>query len=432
MNINRVLRHPLLKSSLVYTMADAINKAVPFFILPILSYYLLPSDYGIVANYNVLLSIFSIFVMIGVNGAIGVNYYKISKEELSRLIFNGLFLISISTVIIFTLVFIFNDTIYSFVKVPMKYQLLAVAMSLASALTGINLSLWRLEEKPLKFGVYQISQTVLNAGLSLLLVIVYKLGWVGRINGVLIASLSFGLLSLILIYRRGYLSIQFDKALFLGVLAFGLPLIPHSLSFWMRSGIDRIFITKFVGEAATGLYSTGFQFGILIAFLTGAFNNAFVPYMYKLLSEEDEERLNRNKENLKKMILMGMGALVVLCIVFTLFSNFILTYLFSDKYAGASQFIFWAILSQTFQGMYLFFVNYIFFVKKTKGLATITFTCAALQVVLSFTLIQSIGAIGAAYATAIVSFVNFVMVAWYSNKVYPMGWFKFKSDKMVI
>ena len=66
MNINRILKHPLLKSSLVYTITDAINKAVPFFILPILSYYLLPSDYGIVANYNVLLSVFGVFVMIGV------------------------------------------------------------------------------------------------------------------------------------------------------------------------------------------------------------------------------------------------------------------------------------------------------------------------------------------------------------------------------
>jgi len=423
MNINRILRHPLLKSSLVYTISDAINKAVPFFILPILSYYLLPSDYGIVANYGVIVSIFSIFVLVGVGGAITVNYFKISRDELSRFIFNGILIISISCVLIVSIVLFFHETIYSFVKVPLKYQLLAVSMAFASSLTGINMSLWRLEEKPLNFGAYQISQTILNAGLSLILVVVYKMGWVGRVNGMLVASLSFGLLSLILIYKRGYLNIKFDKTLFLGILAFGLPLIPHSLSFWLRSGVDRIFITKYVGESATGLYATGFQFGVLISFLTMAFNNAFVPYMYKLLSEEDDKKLNRNKENLKKMILFGIGALGVLCILFTLFSNFILTILFSDKYSEASQFIFWAILSQTFQGMYLFFVNYIFFAKKTKGLAVITFTCASLQVVLSYILITSIGAMGAAYSTAIVSFVNFAIVAWYSNKVYPMGWF---------
>jgi O-antigen/teichoic acid export membrane protein len=421
-NLDKILKHSLLKSSLIYVITDAINKAVPFLILPILSYYLLPSDYGIVANFGVLVSIISIFVLVGVNGAIAVNYFKLSKEELSRYIFNGITIIGVFSFILLFIVLLFNETIYLFVKVPLSYQLLAVATALASALTGINLSLWRLEEKPVKFGVYQISQTALNLGASLVLIIVYKLGWVGRINGMLVATLSFGLLSLILIYKRGYLRIKFNHKLIFAILAFGLPLIPHSLSFWLRSGVDRILITKYIGEAATGLYATGFQFGILIAFLTGAFNNAFVPYMYKLLSEKDESILDKNKENLKKMILIGIVGLIILCVLFTLLSNIVLTTFFSDRYSGASEFIFWAILSQTFQGMYLFFVNYIFYVKKTKGLAAITFTCAILQVILSYILIINIGAIGAAYATALVSFVNFVMIAWYSNKVYPMGW----------
>lgn len=422
MNLGKILKHSLLKSSLIYVITDAINKAVPFLILPILSYYLLPSDYGIVANFGVLVSIISIFVLVGVNGAIAVNYFKLPKEELSRYIFNGITIIGVFSFILLFIVLLFNETIYLFVKVPLSYQLLAVATALASALTGINLSLWRLEEKPVKFGVYQISQTALNLGASLVLIIVYKLGWVGRINGMLVATLSFGLLSLILIYKRGYLRIKFSHKLIFAILAFGLPLIPHSLSFWLRSGVDRILITKYIGEAATGLYATGFQFGILIAFLTGAFNNAFVPYMYKLLSEKDESILDKNKENLKKMILIGIVGLIILCVLFTLLSNIVLTTFFSDRYSGASEFIFWAILSQTFQGMYLFFVNYIFYVKKTKGLAAITFTCAILQVILSYILIINIGAIGAAYATALVSFVNFVMIAWYSNKVYPMGW----------
>lgn len=426
MNLNRLLKHPLLKSSLIYTLSDAINKAVPFLVLPILSYYLLPSDYGIVANYGVLLSVISIFVLIGVDGVIGVNYFKFSKEDLSKLIFNGVLLIVAFTLLMLLVVTLFSDTIYSFVSVPIKYQYLAVMMAFASSMTAINLSLWRLEEKPLKFGVFQISQTVIDAGVSLLLIIIFKLGWVGRLDGMILASSIFGCLSLMLIYKRGYLSFQFNKIFLLSVLSFGLPLIPHSLSFWIRSGVDRILITKFVGETATGLYATGFQFGILIAFITGAFNNAFVPYMYKLLSEENESILLRNKNNLKKMILIGMAGLLILCVVFTMLSNVIIGTLFSERYSGAKEYVFWAILSQTFQGMYLFFVNYIFFVKKTKGLAVITFTCASLQVVLSYILIREIGAIGAAYSTALISFVNFVMVAWYSNKVFPMDWFNFK------
>jgi O-antigen/teichoic acid export membrane protein len=426
MNLDKFLKHPLLKSSIIYTVSDAINSAVPFFILPVLSFYLVPADYGIVANFNILLSIISIFIVVGVDSAISASYFKLSHQELSKYIFNGIVIIIVSTIIISLLVFLFNKTIYSFVRIPLSYQLATIFMAMTMAFANVNLSLWRLEEKAFKFGAYQISQTFLNTGLSLLLVVVYQLGWIGRVNGMIITSISFGLLSLIILYRRGFINFKYNLQLISGILAFGLPLIPHMLSFWLRSGVDRILITKYIGESATGLYATGFQFGILISFLTGAFNNAFVPYMYKLLSEKDEKKLAKNKENLKKLIMIGVGLLVFLCILFTFVSKIILVNFFSERYTSASQFIFWAVLAQTFQGMYLFFVNYIFFMKKTKGLATITFSCAMLQIILSYIFVRTIGAIGAAYATAIVSFINFVIVAWYSNKVFPMGWFNKK------
>lgn len=425
MKINKFFKSGLLKSSLIYTFCDAINKAVPFLILPILSYYLAPSDYGIIANFNVLLAIVTIFIMIGVDGAIGVNYYKLRKEDLARYIFNGCMLTMIMTLLMLVLSFLFYPIIYDFVKVPIHYMILLVFMSFCAAMTSINLSLWRLEEKALDFGIYEISQTFVNIGISLLLVISYNLGWIGRVNGMSIAVISFGLFSILLLYRRGYLQINVDKKYLKDILYFGLPLIPHALSFWIRSGIDRIYITKFIDESATGLYATGFQFGTLVSFLTLSFNNAFTPYLYKSLSAENPEKLIQNKIKLVRITYLGIGILMIICLFFTLFSNFILTHFFSEKYIKAKEFIFWAILSQTFQGMYLLFVNYIFFAKQTKVLASITFFCACMQLVLSYLAIKTYGPLGGAYSTVIISFMNFIMVAFFSNKVYNMPWLRF-------
>lgn len=427
---SKILKHPLFKSSLVYTLCDAINKSVPFLILPLLSYYLSPAEYGIIANFNVLLSIFTILITIGIDGAISVNYYKLSKEELSKYIFNALILVLGITVLVFCLTLLFQHQIYSSVKIPLHIQLLVILMALCATITTINLSLWRLEEKAFLFGAYEISQTVVNIGTSLLLVMVFKMGWIGRVDGMLAAAFLFGLLSLFLLFKRGYLSIQFSKFYLKEILFFGLPLIPHALSFWIRSGVDRIFITRFIGEAATGLYATGFQFGILISFLTLSFNNAFSPYIFKNLSENDEVQLESNKETLVRITYLCGGMLLIFCLFFTVFSNFILTHFFSENYIKAKDFVFWAILSQTFQGLYLLFVNYIFFAKKTKSLAFITFGSAILQVFLSLFMIPRFGAIGAAYSTVIVSFITFVAVAIYSANVYKMPWFTTRIIKL--
>uniref|UniRef100_UPI0014854AE5 polysaccharide biosynthesis C-terminal domain-containing protein n=1 Tax=Sphingobacterium daejeonense TaxID=371142 RepID=UPI0014854AE5 len=80
-------------------------------------------------------------------------------------------------------------------------------------------------------------------------------------------------------------------------------------------------------------------------------------------------------------------------------------------------------LAQVFNGFYILFVNYIFFVKKTKQLASITIGCAFLQLCLSYILVKYLGAIGAAYSTVIVSLVNFIIVMLFSMKIYPMPWF---------
>jgi len=429
MKISGIFKSSLLKSSLIYTFCDAINKAVPFLILPLLSYYLAPSDYGIIANFNVLLAIVTIFITLGVDGAIGVNYYKFTKDDLARYIFNACLLTCIMTIVIIAIFSFFHHLIYDFVKVPRHYLFLLVLMAFAATITSINLSLWRLEEKAFNFGIYEILQTIVNIGVSLLLVTSYHMGWVGRVDGMLVASLSFGLFSLFLLYRRGYLKIDIDNLYIKDILYFGIPLIPHALSFWIRSGIDRIYITKFIDESATGLYATGFQFGTLVSFLTLSFNNAFTPYLYKSLSTADAEELNKNKIKLVKITYYGVGILIITCLLFTLCSNFILETFFSSKYIQAKEFIFWAILSQTFQGMYLLFVNYIFFVKRTKTLASITFFCACLQLFLSYFAIKSYGPLGGAYSTVIISFINFTMVAFFSNRVYAMPWLLFLKSR---
>src|SRR5690606_13245826 len=165
--VSKLLKHPLLKSSLIYTLCDAVNKAVPFLILPLLSYYLTPGDYGIVANFGVLLAVVTILIGLSIEGVIGVNYYRITKEELGKYVFNSLILMIISTVVVLIISYFFQNLIFKSFKIPFSYVLLLILMAVATTLTTINLALWRLEEKSLSFGLYQISQTVLNVGISL-------------------------------------------------------------------------------------------------------------------------------------------------------------------------------------------------------------------------------------------------------------------------
>lgn len=420
--IKSLLRHKLLKSTLIYTFGSAVNKAVPFLILPILSFYLLPEQFGIVANFNVLLAILVIFVNIGLDGAISARYFSMDKDELKIFVFNGLVLSFLAAALMLLIITASNRLIFDWFKIDFKYQILTVIAALFSVVTTLNLTLWRLEERPFQYGFYEISQTIVNILISLLLVIILKRGWTGRVDGILISTILYGVFSLFFLFKRNYLKFSISKSLIKAILLFGTPLVPHALSIWLRAGADRIIITRLVNEYYTGLYATGFQFGVFISFITMAFNNAFVPFLYKNLSETDTNILYKNKLKLVKLTYVCLIAYGLLTVFFSFFSDIIIRNLFSSKYLESKEFIVWAIISQAFQGFYLLFVNYLFFTNKTKLLATITISCSILQVGLSYALVGYLGAIGAAYSSVIISIINFVAIMFAAIKAIDMPW----------
>lgn len=419
---SKILRHPLFQKSIIYTITDAINKAIPFLLLPFLTYYLTPADYGIVANYNIYISILLIFVGLNLNGALAANFFHLSKMEVASYISNLFLIIFLVTIVVFVIVGVGAGLVTSLTSILPLFLLLGVFVAASQAVTQINLDLWRFEEKPLAFGTYQILQSIVNVGLTIFFLTSLKMTWTGRVWAMIIAAVLFFFVSLIVLARRGYINMKVNKAYVKDALRFGLPMIPHTLGIWIRTGIDRIYITKFNGVAEAGLYSTGFQFGLLLSFLVMAFHNAFVPYVYKLLATNSEEQ----KDKIVRFTYIYMGGILLVAATFTGLSSLIIHYLLSDRYLQAEKYVGWAMFTQAFQGMYLIVGIYIFYAKRTTKLAIVTSALSVLQLVLSYLMVRYIGPIGAAYSSLFVCVLNFILVWYLSMRIYKMPWFKSK------
>lgn len=64
-------------------------------------------------------------------------------------------------------------------------------------------------------------------------------------------------------------------------MSFSLPLIPHGLSFWLKSGVDKLMLTNICGMDMNGYYSVALTFGAIVSVIITSISNAFVPYLYK-------------------------------------------------------------------------------------------------------------------------------------------------------
>ena len=287
LNFSNIFKHRLLKNSIVYTGSNVIRSAIPFLLLPVLTRYLTPTDYGTVATFQILLAIVVVFVNLNIHGAVAVNFFKIEKRELEVYIGNVAFILFISFLLTFCIIFAVKEPLAHLIKFPENWLPIIVVIALSQSVITLTLTLWQVEQKPLPYGIFQISQTIFNVTLSLIFVVALNWTWQGRLLGIVIASIIFGFASVVIIYKRKYIKFSFNKAYIKDALLFGIPLIPHALSAWMMTSIDRVFINSMVNVAATGIYTVGYQVGMIIGLLATSFNRAWVPFLFEKLKENN-------------------------------------------------------------------------------------------------------------------------------------------------
>jgi len=419
--IKNILTNKLFKDSFVYVIADVINKGIPFLLLPVLTHYLTPKDYGVLATFNALVAVLAIFIGLSIQGAVSVNYYKYTKIELANYIGNVLYILFSTFLITVIIISVFNNYLQEKLGLQYHWMIIAAFLALSLFLVLINLSLWLVEQKPKLYGSYQIFETILKLGLSLFFIIILSMTWKGRILGMFIGGIISAILSIFILYKRKYLQFKYNKKYITDALHFGIPLVPHSLSFWLRSGAVIFLLSYLVGNKETGLYNVGNMLVVPLSVLTVAFNKAWAPYLYRKLSNKPS--IIEKKKIVKFTYMYNIGVLLLAYVLY-LIAPFIIEWFLDPKFKDSAIYIKYLAFALAFQGMYFMVVNYIFFEKKTKYLAYITFITSVVNVILAYILIKKNGAIGAAQASLITSILNYILVWFYSNKVYKMPWKK--------
>lgn len=431
MSINRILGSSLVRNSFVYVVCDGINKAIPFLLLPFITYYLTPGDYGVVTNFNVYVQILSVFCFLCTAGALPVMFNKLDKSEIRSYVSNMMLL---NTVVTFVCLII-NMFIFRWIdrglNISPTFQMYAIVVVWFTGITNINMLLWRCEERPVAFGVYQISQSAVNAATTVVFVIILLLGWQGRVYSMMCSVIVFGIISLYILYRRGYLEARIRKEFLVQTLSFAVPIIPHALSFWFRGGVEKILLTNMCDLSENGLYSVALTWGSVVMMFLTAFNNAYAPYLYKKLAAFDKSpnETVHQQHSLIRLIRLCLLGTVVFVVLSYLVSIVMIRSIYPADYLGSLSFLPWVMLAQMFQGGYLMFVCFSHYTFRTKPLGIITFSWSLIACVLAWAGIRLFGPVGVSMASAFVSFAIFVSVTLLAVRVYPMPWrhlFSFK------
>lgn len=413
-----------LAGSAVYLVSNILTAAIPFALLPVLTRYLSPEQYGEVAMFQTLLGALTAFVGLSMQGAAVRKFYdgNHGERDLQEFIGACLQILLVTSLATVAVAFIFNEQLSQWLGLESHWILLAVFTTSATVVAQLRLGQWQVRKNAKLYGAMQVSKSLLNVGLSLLLVVVFLQGSGGRITAQVWAAGIFAIVALVLLKKDNLLSFFVWRPDFVReALKFGMPLVPHVGGMFLLTSIDRFVINSELGLAQVGIYMVAVQFAMAASLVFDAINKAYVPWLFERLKRDDEGE----KRDIVRFTYMWYVFILAGAGLAFLVGPWLITFVAGEKYARAGDVIGWLMLGQVFNGMYLMVTNYIFFSKRTGLLSIATMFSGVVNLALLLILIRQFGLNGAAYAFCISMGLRFLLSWLVAQKRHPMPWFSF-------
>ena len=413
----------------IFAFVGFFGAGVNFLLMPVLSHYLIPTDYGLTALINTYVTILIPLVSFVAYGYVTVEYFHMQSKREYASLFSSIILIPVlPTTLLFVGGYFFYDSLAAILELPLEAKWWALCMFPLAAMSVYTdtISAYQIIVKDLKyFAIYNITRILVEVALTFLFVVKMEMGWKGRVLSWLVTSILFTAVSFLYFYSRKLLTLRIQWKYIRASITFGAPLIFHTLSKFVVDQSDRLFISKMISLKEAGIYSIGYTVGTVMLIGATALSNIASPFIMERLRELNTER----EQQIRRFTYMCVGGLVLILILINVASPVFFKYFMDPRYIKGSTYVFWVSLGYLFWGIYMLFSFYIYYYKKTNYLIWLAMVNIITNVALNYYFIGRYGGIGAAYATALSFLINLILMIVRVCQMLP--WFRFHCSDFI-
>lgn len=397
----------LFSNTIILGIGTLVPKIFTFLLLPILTKYLLPDEYGI---YDLMISVIAILVpVVTLQIQQAIFRYLIaekSKEKQKIYIGSSIIYLSVFLVLGCTLIAIISP-LFS-INSQVAYQI-SIIVFLESLYYVLGQTLRGLG-KNVKYTVAIIINSILNFSLVGVFVVLLGKG----INGVILSMISAFLISdIYMLFQKEIIEcihLQFYSSnIVKKMLKYSLPIVPSSISFWIVNFSDRIIVTSLMGVVANGIYAVSTKIPQLYMSMYNIFNLAWTETAAR--SSDDADATQYYSEIFCNMFNLLIGVILLL----TTFSPIMFDFFVDDKYSEAywqMPILFWGVL---FNSLVAFYGSIYIALKETKNIAASSLIGAAINILINIIFIRFIGLYAASIST-VCSYFIILLYRYYDIK----------------
>ncbi len=403
--------------TIIYVASNFFVAGIPFFLLPILTRYLPPSDYGSVAIFSITISFFLSIVGCNTHGALMLRIFD-SRYRIPQYLTAIFFILMLTIFIAILFAFLFSNWLNEITSITLDWIILAIVVASLQFIVQLLLVFWQSTNSSLNYGALRCTQATMDLLFTLLFIVVFCLGWHGRVFGLGLAWFFAAIFVFYWLITKKFLVISINYNYVKDALAYGLPLVPHVLGSLVLVMSDRFIVAHYLNMESVGIYTLAVQVGLVLGMIADAINKVYAPWLMKSLGGINTSK----KRSIIRYTYIYFIGILASSLILGLIAPKLLSIVINEKYEAAFPLVIYTLIGNAFTGMYYMVTNYIFFSGKTIWLSILTAIIGVSSVIINIFLIRDFGVIGAAKGYMIGQFMLFIGAWLIAHHLYPMPW----------
>lgn len=284
----------LFKESFIYGLSGVVSSAFNFFLLPLYTNILSPSDYGVISIINNSFLFVNLLIIFCLDNSANFWFWHKPEEKERVITFTSwLYFAYAVAFVLCSGVFFFADLLSELTLDSTEYAMLFKINAVNVFFTTVQRvasNLFRVNRKAVMAVTYTTFTSLLTILLTMYFVLYKDMRVDGFFLGQAISAFVVFLISIWLIKKyilwRNYSTTRLRE-----MIVFSLPLIPAVILTWFSNSSTVYFIQYFASKAEVGLYQIGNSFSMLVGLAVNSFLQAWSPYALSVSAQEDAGKI---------------------------------------------------------------------------------------------------------------------------------------------
>lgn len=414
----------LLNHGLIYGLTSSMQSILGFVLLPILTAYYTPEEYGIYSIILLVSALSSAFFYFGASSALARFYFEEDSDLYRKKIASSALFVTLAGALLLILVSVIFGNYLSVLLFDYNIYYLHIVLACCGAaftfLLHLMTLLLRYQKRSGLFMKVTLFGVLLNFGITYILLSTYSYGLLAPLYGTLLSSMLC--FFLILVNKLSDFTVKLQSSYTSKILNFGLQASASGFLFYFLDYIDRLILKELVPMSDVGIYSLGYKIAAVInVMLILPFSLIWAPMRMEYVSN------NNNQEFTEKIFSYLSMTGFILISISILFAEDLMSLVFVNKeFSDAAKVFPVIMLAFLFYGFQNIIDLGIHLTNKIYFFSIVALIVIAFNVIMNYWLIPYFGYMASAYVTCFTYIISTSLIYLISYRYYKikLEWYR--------